>query len=479
MSFRTPIPVARAVLLAAVLVAPLLAATPALADSAVTSSLAAEQLHGSHGVVRAVRDSRADGRRALLLRGPTTVVTTIRPATAATLLAVRVRARRCHGGPVLRVGLDGRTVLRRRIASRRYVVVSTARAIAAGPHRLTLALSRGLRRGAHCRRALVIDTVSTLATAAAGAAPATGPAPAAPGSSTTTPAPTTVAPGSTPGAALPGVIGPRLRWAPPALTAPTTIAVADGDQWYELAAGRDYIIKLPPTVHRGTLGFEGGRHVTIVGGHIALPAGSTKTAALEIRNNAGTVHVEGLWIDGSSGYQADGVRISSPSSVVQLENVRATGLRGSTSGAHADIVQPYGGVKALRIDRLSGTTNYQGLYLPRDLGAIGSIDLSNVDLAYDDVGSTDGGYLLWLAAGCTAVPTKLSNVYVKPSASKRLATSVWPSVYTGSCPAALSGSTISWPGQPITGSASTGPPPGGSFVSPAAAGEAYISPGYG
>jgi hypothetical protein len=257
------------------------------------------------------------------------------------------------------------------------------------------------------------------------------------------------------------------------------IAVADGDQWYRLAAGKDYILDLPAVPHRGTLGFEGGRNVTILGGHIALPAGSTKDSALEIRSNGGTVHVEGLWIDGSSGYQADAVRISSPSSIVQLENLRVTGLRGSADGAHADVVQPYGGVKALRIDRLSGSTNYQGLFLRPDLGAIGSVDLSNVDLSYDDVGVRDGGYLLWLTTGCSTATTRLSNVYVKPSSGKRLATSVWPNVYDASCPAKPAGATISWPKLPVTGFVTGGTPPGGPFVGATAAGGAYVSPGYG
>src|SRR5436305_1803872 len=63
----------------------------------------------------------------------------------------------------------------------------------------------------------------------------------------------------------PGPAGPRLAWAPPALDAPTTITVAQGDQWYTLDPGKDYILNLPSTVHRGQVGFTGGHDVVLMG----------------------------------------------------------------------------------------------------------------------------------------------------------------------------------------------------------------------
>ena len=168
-----------------------------------------------------------------------------------------------------------------------------------------------------------------------------------------------------------------------------------------------------------------------------------------------------------------------PTRPSQLENIRATALRGSAAGSHTDVVQPYGGVRDLRIDHLTADSNYQGIFAKPDLGPIGQLELHDVDLAYDDVGAGDGGYMVWLTNGCSAPVTTLTNVYVKPSASKTLGTSVWPNIYDGSCPAKLAGSTASWPSLPVTGHVTGGTPPGGSYVTAQSVGTAaYASPGY-
>ena len=87
--------------------------------------------------------------------------------------------------------------------------------------------------------------------------------------------------------------------------------------------------------------------------------------------------------------------------------------------------------------------------------------------------------MVWLTNGCSAPVTTLTNVYVKPSASKTLGTSVWPNSYDGSCPAKLAGSTASWPSLPVTGHVTGGTPPGGSYVTAQSVGTAaYASPGY-
>ena len=70
---------------------------------------------------------------------------------------------------------------------------------------------------------------------------------------------------------------------------------------------------------------------------------------------------------------------SSPDSIVQIENVRVDGVFGFNNQFHADVVQPYGGVKDLRIDKLTGYSAYQGLTIGRDRGAIGSVEISRAN----------------------------------------------------------------------------------------------------
>ncbi|HEY6760985.1 MAG TPA: hypothetical protein VI318_15925 [Baekduia sp.] len=253
-----------------------------------------------------------------------------------------------------------------------------------------------------------------------------------------------------------------------------------GDVTYSLSTSKDYIIDLGSSTHVGGLQLVGGRNVVIVGGRFALSTSSARATALDIRNAVGTVHVEGVTFDGASGHEFDAIQIAAPKATVQLENIRATGLRGSYDSNHTDIVQPWGGVAALRIDQLTGDTNYQGLFVRPDQGAIGSIDLRHIDLSYDNAGAKTGGYLLWFTNGCSTAPAKLSDVYVKGKAGASLGNTVWPP--TGgatACPVVVSGSVGGWPKLPITGQVHWGTPSTGAFVPAGAAGVGYVSPGYG
>ena len=274
---------------------------------------------------------------------------------------------------------------------------------------------------------------------------------------------------------------PKLAWAPPALAAPTTITVAQGDRRYSLDTAKDYIIKLGSATHAGGLTLSGGRNIVIVGGRIAPPASSTAVVGLLITGAVGTVHAEGIWFDGASGHEFDAVQLDAPRATVQLENLRATGLRGSYDTNHTDIVQAWGGVAKLRVDRLTGTSNYQGIFTQPDLGPIGSVDLRHVDLAYDNAGAKSGGYLVWLAHDCNAAPTWITNVYVRGRPGSTLGSTVWPPQGTATpCGGVLAAvNAIEWPALPVNGVVRWGAPPGGSFVTAGNAGSAYTTPGYG
>lgn len=280
----------------------------------------------------------------------------------------------------------------------------------------------------------------------------------------------------------------RLRWAPPTLVEPKTITLGTGYTHTILPTNRDYIIQLPPTKKIGGTWIDGGHNVVVIGGYITVPQGSSsasdnETTALSIKGATGTVHVEGVLIDGSGGGEFDGVTINAPEATVQLENLRIVGVRGGYEKVHADVVQPWGGVKDLRIDRLTGRSNYQGLTLKPDLGTIGSAEVEEVDVTATTEGTVDrGGHMLWLTRGvntCSTYPITLSNVFVTPRPGKPLSGSVWPQKnFTAGCPASGTKSLLGWPALPVAGDVQLGPPSTGNYVPSGVAGLSYLSPGY-
>jgi hypothetical protein len=297
-----------------------------------------------------------------------------------------------------------------------------------------------------------------------------------------TPVPTEPAPAPAPATGL-------LSWAPPALQSPTTIRLGTGYTVTDLDPTRDYVIQLPSERKVGATVIKGGHNVVIKGGWITIPtltASDAERRGIYIKDATGTVHIEGVLIDGSGGGNGDGIAISAPNAVVQVENSRIVGLRGSYAGYHADVIQPWGGVSELRVDRLTGSTNYQGLQIPRDLGPIGRADLRNVDLSHTGEAPAEGGYLLWLTKGtstCEAYPVSISDVYIAPKSGRWLADSVWPGVWsTLPCKASQVGAgadaQVSWPTLPVTGFVRRGPRPEGEFVPSGVAGVGYVSPGY-
>jgi len=248
------------------------------------------------------------------------------------------------------------------------------------------------------------------------------------------------------------------RWTAPELEDPETIRLGTGPTVTRLDPGRDYVVELPEQTKRGATVLVGGRNVVIDGGSIAVRPtadGDERRRALYIKDARGTVHVEDVRIDGS-GAPSDGVAISAPDAVVQLQDLAVEDLRGSVSGWHADIVQPWGGVRELRIDRLRGSSNYQGLFLRPDLGEIGRVVLSRVDLRLTDEPTDGGGHLLWLATGCDAPEVTLEDVRLSADDGRPAEQLVWPQPDDPKCPARAAGGRLSWPGLPVNGTVTAG-----------------------
>jgi hypothetical protein len=300
-----------------------------------------------------------------------------------------------------------------------------------------------------------------------------------------------------PGPPAPSPDRPRLTWAPPPLTDPETIALPPGDTSTKLETDRDYIIDLPRT-GKGDTFLIGGRNIVLIGGHVSTgdsrpQGGVPEHRAIYIADARGTVHIEGVLIDDVDVGKGDGIDIAAPEATVQIQNSRIVGLTGEERGNHADVVQVWGGVKELRIDRLTGSTNYQGLHIQPDLGTNGPEIIKNVNLF--SISETAGNWLTWLAKGSNTCETPthvtLDEVYIAPRPGRTLGDSVWPpdrnatrddrASAVQNCLSVLSDdqTEISFPELPsVTGVVRKGPPSGGDFVPEGVAGPDYVSPGY-
>ena len=277
--------------------------------------------------------------------------------------------------------------------------------------------------------------------------------------------------------------GEKLTWAPPTLRLPTTIEVGPEGGQFNLAPGKDYVVQIGDVSAVGGVRLIGGRNVVVIGGHITIPwAGGSASIgdrlALYLKNQTGTVHVEGLLIDNAGGDLSEGIQINAPQAVVQIQNVRIDGIHArdevNWSDNHPDLVQPWGGVQALRIDRFTGETDYQGFFLVGSAGPIGKVDLRDVNV----VGTDTSRYLFWQEDG---VPVNLQNVWFAPAPKRSLGTSVWPDKNATAPRTATvnDDGSVQWlPVTGITGVILPGSPGGRDFVPASTVGTSYVTPGY-
>jgi hypothetical protein len=179
----------------------------------------------------------------------------------------------------------------------------------------------------------------------------------------------------------------------------------------ELDPDRDYRISAPETI-TGAVHVRGGRNVVWIGGHIRIDDKASRASAISRRalavSDAKTgsspgriVHLEGLLLDGND--LSEGIDTNCPTAVVQLEYVHIgvvrlrgaddrDGTAGYPAGSHPDIVQTWGSQRELRIDGLTGSSNYQGLMFKEDTpGRVrGPVRLRNVNVRMVELKGEDG-----------------------------------------------------------------------------------------
>ncbi|HEX6681994.1 MAG TPA: hypothetical protein VF062_04335 [Candidatus Limnocylindrales bacterium] len=287
----------------------------------------------------------------------------------------------------------------------------------------------------------------------------------------------------------------QLTWAPPPLVNPEVRTLTAGRTSTNLDITKDYIIRLPTTVKLGATILIGGRNIVIIGGHIRLPTfipGTTTSAdarAIYIKDAVGTVHIEGVQIDTlNDDSWGDAVSIDAPLATVQIQNVRVVDLKGMSgdTGFHGDVIQPWGGVGRLRVDKLSASTRFQGMFLPRDEGDIGSITIKRANIiGLPLLPGAMGGYLLWVSPpgrNSTGIGPfyDFSDFYIQPRAGTTLGKTIWPDTGVTANPLVVDANGFAtWPTMSnVVGGIQGGLPPGGDFVPSGAAGLGYVSPGY-
>lgn len=250
-----------------------------------------------------------------------------------------------------------------------------------------------------------------------------------------------------------------LTWSPPQLTDPETITVGVRPGVIKLDAGKDYVLRMPDRPVQQAMAITGGRNVVLIGGTIAIPHQGANPSinqrrGLVVKQQTGVVHIEGLLLTGDD--ISEGIQIASPRAVVQLQNVRVENLRARDQAAfsdnHPDVVQPWGGVQDLRVDGLTGQTDYQGMFLQAESARIGAVDLRRVNID----GAATARYLYWKQGD---FDVSVDEAYAKPGRGRRLENTLW-------------GDGSPWRNVRL------GPPPNGDFVPAGTAGVDYTSPGY-
>jgi hypothetical protein len=256
----------------------------------------------------------------------------------------------------------------------------------------------------------------------------------------------------------------KLTWAPPKLVNPITLEISAKKSRFKLDKTRDYRLVMTEALVdvQGGLSITGGHNVVLIGGEIRFDNPGREDKALDCRavylnHNAGTIHIEGLLIHGAALREGFNIGISDENTTVQLQNIRVDKVTGSFKGHHADVVQTWAGPSRLRIDHLTGITNYQGFFLhpiqhKKSKIAPELFDLRNINLI-----NTEGGYLLWQA---TSFPLSTQNVYVQVDPKRFPELALWPK------------------GDPIWKEVQLGAPPHGDYVPATIPGMQYVSPGY-
>ena len=282
---------------------------------------------------------------------------------------------------------------------------------------------------------------------------------------------------------IPVCAADALTWTPPAVSHPMTVKITNGKGYYgPFPDQQDIILQMPKTPVTNKVKVVGGHNLRLIGGSIAPDQGTT--FVLRFVDVTGSVFIEGVEIDGKR-LSGDGINVSGKKGFlpdVYIQNARVVNINGFTAGEHADIFQAQGDIGRLHIDHLTGTSNYQGLFLRPEF-AIAGATIKNVDLRFLPNSHQPVTYLLWMRdseESVKAYPVSLESVYIEPRPGQTVAAqAVFPSERSTRAKAVEKDGKVTWPPESlIMGCVVSGRPASGDFVPDGSAGGNYISPGY-
>jgi len=268
------------------------------------------------------------------------------------------------------------------------------------------------------------------------------------------------------------------------LTSPVTYHVSgDGPGTISARAGQDSIVVWDSPTHR-RIRFSGGRNWVIRGGEVnndKLWANLDDQSGLQFENATGTAFVVGMYIHGS--YGTDGIRVGAGGSAMTLivQNSRIVERMSGPTIYHADVIQPYGGVKALKVDRMTGSGDYQGQMWKQEPGTVfGPTDFRHVNYVAT---TPEVNSMINFVMSSPTQPVTLTEVYNQPDpvfANGDFCKVNWPSALSTCGLDAVGQKYVTWVGAAITvtGRVTQGLPPGGDFAPAGSAGMTYQSPGY-
>lgn len=297
-----------------------------------------------------------------------------------------------------------------------------------------------------------------------------------------------------------------LTWAPPALTTPNTLHldntfISSSDFQIDLDAGEDYIIVCDEILTK-QVRLNGGRHIRAIGGHVQIPSQGTwpddgntwkinERRGLHLENQTGTVHIEGWLFNGAD--ISEGINIAAPLATVQIQNCRVENLHArdqvTYEDNHPDVLQSWGSCAELRVDKLTGYTDYQGITIGAAFNAPhGVCRLKRINIVEDPDTGTHQLFWMYPNFDWDGNTVYLDNVWLDNGASGAFGVSIWPATnhstvaYRPTLSTDGDGNTIAeWltlDNPFVSGHVTQGTPPDGDYVLAETVGIGYVSPGY-
>ena len=193
-------------------------------------------------------------------------------------------------------------------------------------------------------------------------------------------------------------------------------------------AGTDLRLTLNAATMLGPIQANTARRIELIGGNYNYTTERSGWRLLQISEASESVYLDGMKIameKANTDAIAAGGTFASPYTNrpnVILKNIRATGVNGTqASPTHADCFQAGYAIARLWIDRFTGSSNYQGIFVPPQKGPFDSIEISRTNILMQPNADSASafGKALWLFDSeaqmqASSYPIVLHDVWIEP-----------------------------------------------------------------